>query len=314
MPVAAAIRGSTVLASLSRWQRFLRSRYAPLLTHGSLVLLTATVFALLLRLPFWLAFLPGAIIHHRIGVLLHEYIHGIPFIRYRHNLWVLSFFDGLMLMFGLMDLFRGTHLAHHRWLNTEKDPAFSAKVQKLSRRGLAGWFSALEGVQHLLYLIESFRGRHPYIVPSRIALGALLSTASIGFWASIGRLDMVGKLFLLTAFNTLGPVSLRGALEHHSDPRDPAFANEYRVLIPLFNLNRHVHHHEDPRCPWYLLQYRTAKPLWTLHYLTHWSRVYVTRDYVLMRPMPAARRMRRRNRDRAVAGPGADHPSDRSPV
>jgi hypothetical protein len=106
---------------------------------------------------------------------------------------------------------------------------------------------------------------------------------------------MIGKILLLTAFNTLVPVSLRGALEHHSHPGDTAFANEYRVVIPLFNLNRHVHHHEDPRCPWYLLQYRTEKPLWTLHYITHWFHVYVLRDYVLMRPMPAPKR---RNRDK----------------
>jgi fatty acid desaturase len=278
----------------SRWHRFLRSRSASWLTHGGLALLTAVEILLLLRLPFWLAFVPCALIHHRIGVLLHEYIHGIPFVRYRHNLWVLSLFDGLMLMFGSLDLFRGTHLAHHRWLNTEHDPAFTAKSSTSDRRGAAGWLAALEGVQYLVYLAEVFRGRHPYIVRSRILLGALLSVASIALWLGIGRGDLVWKILLLTAFNVLGPVSLRGAVEHHSHPGDPAFANEYRVWIPLFNLNRHVHHHEDPRCPWYLLQYRTEKPLWTIHYLTHWFHAYVWRDYVLMRPMPASKRARTR--------------------
>jgi len=75
------------------WRRFLTGRYAPLLTHGSLMVLTVSMFAILLRLPFWLAFVPCAIIHHRIGVLLHEYIHGIPFTRYRTNLLVLSVYD-----------------------------------------------------------------------------------------------------------------------------------------------------------------------------------------------------------------------------
>jgi fatty acid desaturase len=225
-------------------------------------------------------------------VLLHEYIHGIPFARYRHNLVVLSFFDGLMLMCGSLDLFRGTHLAHHRWLNTENDPAFTVKRSTLARSGVARWIGALEGVQHLVYLVEALQGRHPYVLRSRIALGALLSGAWIAFWIAVGRVDVIGKIVLLTAFNMLGPVSLRGAVEHHSYPGDPAFANEYRVCIPLFNLNRHVHHHEDPRCPWYLLQYRTAKPLWTLHYLTHWFHVYVFRDYVLMRPMPSRTRIR----------------------
>jgi hypothetical protein len=86
------------------------------------------------------------------------------------------------------------------------------------------------------------------------------------------------------------PVSFRGAIEHHSHPGDDAFANEYRVIIPLFNLNKHVHHHRVPGCPWYLLEYQTPRPLWTMHYFTHWFRVYLTHEYVLMRPQPADRR------------------------
>ena len=71
-------------------RRLLTSRHAPLLTHAALIALTAALFALLQRLPLWIAFVPCAIIQHRIGVLLHEYIHGIPFRRYRTNLLVLS--------------------------------------------------------------------------------------------------------------------------------------------------------------------------------------------------------------------------------
>src|SRR5262249_23770749 len=127
MEAATTLWTLTVRTSTHRWRRFLHSRSASVLTHGSLVLLTIAEFVLLLRLPFLLAFVPCALIHPRIGVLMHEYIHGIPLARYRHNLWILSLFDGLMLMFGTLDLFRGTHLAHHRWLNTENDPAFSAE-------------------------------------------------------------------------------------------------------------------------------------------------------------------------------------------
>jgi fatty acid desaturase len=264
------------------WPRLLASRYAPLLTHGSLLLLTASFFALLVPLPFWLAMVPCAILQHRIGVLVHEYIHGIPFARYRHNLWVLSAFDACFLMFGLMDLFRGTHLAHHRWLNTQRDPAHGA-----ARRAGHGPFRALlafEGVQYLVCLVESFRGRHRYVIPSRIVLGVCLSSLVVAFWVGVGMPGIVLKIVALTLYNMVVPISLRGALEHHGRPGDPAFANEYRVVIPLFNLNRHVHHHQDPRLPWYRLQYRTARPLWTVHYLTHWFRVYVTREYVLMRP------------------------------
>ena len=99
-------------AARSVWRVLVESRYPPLLTHGSLVVLTVLLFALLLRARLWVAFVPCAILRHRIGVLLHEYIHGVPLRRYRSNLRVLAFFDGLLFTFGLGELFRGTHLAH----------------------------------------------------------------------------------------------------------------------------------------------------------------------------------------------------------
>ena len=264
------------------WHRFLHGPHASLLTHASLVLLTAALFTLLLRVPFWIACFPSAIVQHRIGVLLHEYIHGIPFRRYRSNLLVLSFFDGLLLTFGLTELFRGTHLAHHRWLNTERDPAFRAARD--NRQAAIGPIAALEGIQHLIYLTQSLRGEHRYVVPSRIAIGACLSLGWIAVWILLGHATMPLKLLALVVYNTLVPVSLRGAVEHHDHPDNPGFANEYRVIIPLFNLNKHIHHHQEPRRPWYLLEYRTARPLWTWHYFTHWFKVYVTREFVLMRP------------------------------
>jgi fatty acid desaturase len=271
--------------SLAR--RIAESRHAAWLTHVSLAVLTALLFALLLRVRFWIAFVPCAIVQHRIGVLLHEYIHGIPLRRYKANLRVLSFYEGLLLTFGLGELFRGTHLAHHRWLNTERDPAFGAEQQ--NARTQWGPIAALEGVQHFVYLWGSLRGRHRYVIPSRLLVGLLLSIGWTAFWMLVGRGDVALKIIALTVYNTLVPISFRGAVEHHSRPGDPAFANEYTVVIPLFNLNRHVHHHLAPRRPWYLLEYQTRRPLSTLHYFTHWFRVYVTRDYVLMRPAaPAA--------------------------
>jgi len=40
-------------------------------------------------------------------------------------------------------------------------------------------------------------------------------------------------------------------------------------------------------CPWYLLEYRTDQPLAAQYYFTYWYRVYVLREFVLMRPMNA---------------------------
>lgn len=267
------------------WKGWLASRHGAWLTHASAALMTAALFALLVAVPFWIAFVPGVILTHRIGVMMHEYIHGIPFRRYAscHN--VLTFFDGLTLMFGLLELFRGTHLSHHRWLNSTGDSAFdSHHVPKHPNRFVA-MIAALEVTQHLKFYREALHGRHPYVRRGRLLAGLALSLVSIGAWMAVGRPDVMWKLMALTAFTTAVPVSFRGAVEHHSDPGNPGFANEYRVIIPLFNLNRHIHHHEDPRRPWYLLEFRTARPLDWRHYFTYWFRVYVTKDLVLMHPM-----------------------------
>jgi len=269
------------------WRRFLLSRHAVWLTHGSLIALTVAQWWLLAVAPFWAAFVPGVLLAHRIGVLLHEYLHGIPFSRYRDNLAVYGLFDGMMLMFGTMEVFRGTHLLHHRWLNSEGDNAVRSVQTVAERNRLLSWLVATEAVQHLLFLWDALHGRQPLVRLWRVAAGATISTVCVLSLWQLGRGDMVWKLIAINAFTVLVPASLRGAIEHHGPPDATGFANEYFVWIPLFNLNRHVNHHEDMRCPWYLLQWRTEKPLAARHYFTHWFRVYVRRDYVLMRPMYA---------------------------
>jgi len=267
----------------------LHGRGAVWLTHGSAIVMTAALFSLLLFVPFAYAFIPAVLLAHRIGVMMHEYIHGIPFRRYAHCLRVLAVFDGLLLMFGLLELFRATHLSHHRWLNSAGDSAFDNAAAKAHPNRVIGTVTALETTQHLRFYVEALRGRHPYARPRRIAVCFALTCAWIAFWILVGRGDVVWKLFLLTAFTTAIPVSLRGAVEHHAEPGNPGFANEYRTLIPLFNLNRHIHHHEQPTLPWYLLRFRTPEPLAWHHYYTSWFRSYVKKDLVLMQPMRGGR-------------------------
>jgi fatty acid desaturase len=264
--------------------RFLKSRHAAWLTHISLLAMECGYFALLAFTPFWMAFAPSVLIAHRAGVLVHDYIHGIPFKRYRRNLAVVTLFDGLMLMFGTVEMFRGTHLAHHRWLNMEQDPASeSAGFRKANT--LMDALTAVELVQYLVYFRDVWLGRKPYVRRNRVLLGMLLSTTVLALCILAGRADAPAKMLAINIFTILVPVSLRGAIEHHSHRGDSRFANEYRVRIPLFNLNRHIHHHEDPSLPWYLLEFRSPQPLPSRHYFTHWYHVYIKRDFVLMRPM-----------------------------
>jgi fatty acid desaturase len=263
----------------------LRHPAAALITHGCLVVLIAAEFALLLNTPVWVAALPCLLLHHRIGVLAHEYIHGIPFRRRRGNLLVIGVLEPIAQTFGLLELFRGTHLAHHRWLNTERDPAFQTAQRSRTTGGAFLGLSQLEIVQHFHYLADILRHGHPIARRSRIMRGFFLSLAAVVFWVAIGHAEIVLYLAALNLYTGMVSSSLRGAVEHHGPPGERRSTNEYRAFIPLFNLNRHVHHHIDPRCPWYLLEFQST-PLPARTFVTHWVHVYLKRDYTLLPPEP----------------------------
>jgi hypothetical protein len=48
----------------------------PWLTHGLLAAMLLGYYALLIWAPLWLAFVPGVLLAHRIGIMGHEYIHA----------------------------------------------------------------------------------------------------------------------------------------------------------------------------------------------------------------------------------------------
>src|SRR4029077_16645269 len=100
--------------------------------------------------------------------------------------------------------------------NTSKDPAHGAA--RRAEQGRLRSLAAFEGVQHLVYLVESFRERNRYIIPSRIVLGVCLSMLGVVFWFVVGLPGMVLKIIALTTYNTLVPVSLRAAFEPHTRP------------------------------------------------------------------------------------------------
>lgn len=250
--------------------------------------MTAAMFGLLLWAPLALALVPCALLHHRIGILVHEYIHGIPFRRYRHNLGVVSAYDGLLLSFGFLELFRATHLAHHKWLNTERDPAHQTATHGAAPRSrLLRALWALEAPQHARYMWQALSGKIPIVKPRMMLLGAAQSIAWIVFWIALGRPEVVLGLILLAAITTLVSSSLRGAVEHHDAPGTTRSTNEYRAFLPIFRMNRHAHHHASPTTPWYRLRFQTASPLPRRAFVTHWIRVYITRRYTMLPPEAA---------------------------
>jgi fatty acid desaturase len=256
----------------------------PYVTHGSLIAATILLYGLVLRFGWSPMIIVCAVLQHRIGILLHEYIHGIPLRLQQHNQLVLSLYDPLMCAFGLLQVFRGSHLAHHRWLNTERDPAYQS-AQRTVGQGSLGLLGALELPQHFQYLRDALAGRQAFARRDRLVFGFVASLAWVAGWVALGLGRVPLTIALLSIYNAVVSSSLRGAVEHQSLESDPMFANEYRSVVPLFNINRHIHHHRDPRCPWYRLQF-VGRPLPAHAFFTHWWRTYVTKQYVLMRPQP----------------------------
>lgn len=287
---------SPLPAPRSPLQRLLRSRVAAWLTHVSLLALTAGYFALLWYLPLWVAFVPCVFIAHRIGVMLHEYFHGIALGTYRDNHAVVTLWDALMMTFGVLEVARGMHLAHHKWLNVEAP--HNEHTHTHLRKGF-NFAAAFDAVRHVGWLFDGLRGKKPFVNGLRIVLGFLGSVAVVSAWIAIGHGDMVWRSLLVMGYTVLVPITLRGAIEHASEPGDPGFANEYRTYVPLFNINRHIHHHEDPTVPWYLLRWRSRNPLPAMNYITHWFGLYLRRTLVQMQPMP---RRRARTRDGGCRG------------
>lgn len=280
-----------------RWRgiaaRVTSSRHAPWLTHGSVSFLLVAEFGLILYAPFWVMLWPCILIHHRVGILLHEYMHGTPFRRYKHNLWLLSIFNSLILTFGFQEVFRGTHLEHHRWLNTPQDPSYWSQQEggpdNIFLRPFWLLYRSFRGDHGISLYVKHFlgmrKGNHRQVRLDRVAIEAGLSAGWALFWILLGLYNVPLTLLFLH-FCVWPPGAFRGTLEHSSHPGNRSFANEYRVHIPLFNMNRHIHHHMDPKCPWYLLEFKTPHPLPPSVYWTHWYHIFVKRDYVFMQPMP----------------------------
>jgi hypothetical protein len=183
------------------------------------------------------------------------------------------------------------HLAHHRWLNSQGDAAAEQAQARAAARsqGITAVLGSGEVAKHLRLLAAGVRGQHPFARARRIGLGAILSLVWIGVWIVLGRADVIAKTMVIVAATAAGPASLRAAIEHYSHDGHPGFANEYKVLLTLFNLNKHVHHHLEPGRPWYRLEYKTERPLPWHQYFTHWYHVHIARDFVVMKPMQPMR-------------------------
>jgi fatty acid desaturase len=210
---------------------------------------------------------------HALAVLMHDGAHRLLFADRRVN----DLASDLLLAFPLFistALYRKHHLAHHRWLNTERDPDFNPAALE---RSTADWVRLFTGDALGLNLVKTvgtldqfsllpvLRGdREAARAMGRahrdLFLGALVLLAVVlvttGWWLPYLLLWIVP---MLTALSMI--LRLRDMAEHVGCEQEAGLGGTRSVLAgaverALFSpcrVNYHLAHHLYPSVPFYRL-------------------------------------------------------------
>jgi fatty acid desaturase len=227
---------------------------------GVCAVLATTSGSLLVRLPAWC--LIGFALHG-IAVFMHEGAHETLF-RERLVNRAIGFLCGLPVFFSCSN-YRATHLLHHRYENTAKDPDNLDNIPGKFLRGFVYYTWYLVGTPvYILVLIVTgpFRaeGRREKFL-------CLFETAfMISFYFAVFRLASLYEVWGLLIDGWLMGLpfamviaNVRGLAEHtmlrHDVPPDPLKATRTtrstRFISFFFNnQNYHLEHHLFPAMPW----------------------------------------------------------------
>lgn len=201
---------------------------------------------------------------HALGFLLHDASHTRLLPSKRWNDLLADFFLAFPLFITLRG-YRKTHLAHHRHVNTDKDPDWVAKKTpdwifpkaplQMMRFLLKPWSTA----KSELHWAGGGRSSHPpALIAARLlfyGLVALLLTV-LGLWREFGMYWLV-PMFLWW------PIAMRicSMSEHFGLSYDSVYTQS-RTVIPTFldsvfispkNAGYHLDHHLYPSVPFYRL-------------------------------------------------------------
>jgi fatty acid desaturase len=237
--------------------------------------LVAVVFAALwagaawaeFRFPIWpvraaAVLLIGACVHS-LAILMHEGIHGNFFRNRTLDRWA-GFVFGAPALFSCT-AYRVTHLFHHRFNRTARDPDEFGNLSR-NRVVLSVAFYAWWGIGMAAYIIHVpvtalIRGSRAQKMAVVLEMGLLAALYGALFWAAIrgGFLDVVlwAWVYPMGVAAILG--SSRGWAEHmmtragHPLTQTRTVTSNRVVSFFMCNLNYHLEHHLFPAIPWYNL-------------------------------------------------------------
>jgi len=219
-----------------------------------------TVDSLWVRVPCWLMI---GFVMHALGVFMHEGAHAAL----TRKSWIdrpLGFLCGLPVFFPCAS-YRATHLLHHQYENSPKDPDnLEANFPNRALRWLLyyGWF--ISGMPTYILLVTV---TGPFRARGIEKLWAVVEPLLIiGFY--YGLFTLAGRYqwwdVLLNGWLWAVPFAVvianfRGLAEHtqlwHRDPPDPLHSTRSLVSNPFIafffnNQNHHLEHHLFPGVPW----------------------------------------------------------------
>ena len=206
--------------------------------------------------------------------------------------------------------YRNTHFAHHRELNSEKDPDWQRNVGlkefefPAPRASVLMYFAQyLAGLKIGAALFGFHRNKETRDVPAAVArarlvffAGLLAASIALGFWKLVLLYWIVPLLTVFLAIRYLRNVAEHYAVEHEN------VLNESRTVLAPFwelwliapwGLNYHLEHHLFPSVPCFRLKelhelLMTRQPYPEIAHVTHGYFSGVLLDCASTRPAPAA--------------------------
>jgi len=248
----------------------------------------------------WLAYFPVIAIvaarQHAIAVIMHDMAHY----RFIKNKVVSDWIADLTIAWPLLatyDGYRRNHLGHHRYLNTDKDPDWAAKLGKIEFTfpqelrfaifNLIGYLVCVSSVRDLLNIHsriskDDLSSRNYKIL--RISYYAVFAAIFTYFemWTIFLVYYMVPYLTLFLMFNYI-----RSVADHFGETMDYSheLGGARTILASPFetfflaphNINYHGEHHSYPSVPYYNLPELHDVLMANPDYAEH---VHITRGFV----------------------------------
>lgn len=209
---------------------------------------------------------------HALAVLMHDFAHY----RFIRNKQVSDWIGDLFLAWPIgttVETYRLNHLAHHRYLNTDKDPDWTAKLgsplftfpqkMRFALLNFAGYFVGISSLRDIRLaaarLLKANKGSWRY-KSARIAYYALIGVAitMAGVWVEYLLYWAVPYLTLFYMF-----LYIRSVAEHFGETLDySSDLTNTRTVIPYFwerwffcphNVSHHLEHHFYPSVPFFNL-------------------------------------------------------------